>query len=521
MRGVAGAAIPVKALSVWSLALFLGAGGCTRGTDRPEVGTTVCPPEPSGPGTPSLGQPAAGGSAADGLSSGPEASAAICPPCPVCPTVAPADVISVPLPTGEAVLPEKSSLYHLAEQYEPVSFSHSNHVSIEGRCEVCHHHSSGIEKTPPCRECHGQPSGKLNQPGLKGAYHRQCMNCHRQMGGGPLGCEDCHAERKGAPVDQTKLALESLPPKMKLGHLAHQFGGVLFDHASHASLADGCAECHHHEKGVEHTPPCRECHDNPEKLKTAYHRQCLGCHKANGQLHQKRIEELHTSLNKARAAGDRAVVESLEKDLAREEQKRTSPLSCGECHQPKAMPATVKLGDAGGLFGQASFDHEMHTQVTPFCTDCHHSNKGFNEIQSCVACHGGEKPTSEVGLKAAYHTQCIGCHSRNGAPEECTQCHQANAVPETVSLGELSDSYKPAEFSHKSHIGSFPQCTTCHHKPQSYDGLGKCSACHLKTPAENAKPSKLEDAFHNQCQGCHKKDDQGPTGCEDCHQPKS
>jgi hypothetical protein len=271
---------------------------------------------------------------------------------------------------------------------------------------------------------------------------------------------------------------------------------------------------------VEHTPPCRECHDTPEKLKSAYHRQCLGGHKANVQLHDKRRKELAEQLQDARSGGDTATIASLERESAAEELKRMSPLSCADCHQPKAMPAKVKLGDDGGMFASAPFDHEMHSQVARFCTDCHHSNKSFTEIQSCSHCHVGKLPSSAVDLRKAFHAQCIGCHSRSGGPEVCTQCHAVNEVPAAISLGTLSDSYKPAEFNHKSHIGSFPQCTSCHHKPQAYEGIGKCSACHLKAPAAGEKPSKLEDALHNQCQGCHKKDDQGPTGCEDCHQPK-
>jgi len=64
-------------------------------------------------------------------------------------------------------------------------------------------------------------------------------------------------------------------------------------------------------------------------------------------------------------------------------------------------------------------------------------------------------------------------------------------------------------FGHAAHQAKVTDCTTCHHK-----GLdaGKCTSCH---GADAAAP-KAKDAFHKQCQGCHKEQG-GPTGCKDCH----
>lgn len=184
--------------------------------------------------------------------------------------------------------PDMAILYHLVKRYEPVVFSHSNHVEYEENCEVCHHHSSDVERFPPCRECHGLPSDHLRKPGLLGAYHRQCMNCHRELESGPLGCEECHAKREGGAVDQAALARKYVADTMKLGHLADEFGEVVFNHKLHVTLTDKCEHCHHHHTDLEITPPCRECHtktaeENGSKrlsLRDAYHEQCLGCHRA-------------------------------------------------------------------------------------------------------------------------------------------------------------------------------------------------------------------------------------------------
>jgi len=88
-------------------------------------------------------------------------------------------------------------------------------------CVQCHHHTTGGEVTDPnclrchaksgeantvsCQECHSSdrfskedlskrdnPSlYHIDKPGLKGAYHLNCVGCHQQTGG-PTGCQDCH-----------------------------------------------------------------------------------------------------------------------------------------------------------------------------------------------------------------------------------------------------------------------------------------------------------------------------------------
>jgi hypothetical protein len=107
----------------------------------------------------------------------------------------------------------------LVELYGPVTFDHSMHTQIAESCVVCHHqhpvsdtaactqcHSidskqyrdSVVSTFLSCSSCHDEPD-TLNpdMPGLKVAYHRTCMECHRGMGNigkSPKGCtEQCHA----------------------------------------------------------------------------------------------------------------------------------------------------------------------------------------------------------------------------------------------------------------------------------------------------------------------------------------
>jgi len=291
----------------------------------------------------------------------------------------------------EETVPKECSLYHLVDQYEAVPFDHAGHEDYADDCETCHHHASDVEHTPPCRECHGEISGDLRKPGLKGAYHRQCMNCHREMDAGPMGCEECHPKLESAArPDIEQLALAAVPDKLRLGHLSEAYAGVDFTHKRHVELTDGCAVCHHHSGEVEVAPPCRECHNTPRKLEKAYHGQCLGCHKT-------------VSIK-----------------------RQGVPLNCRDCHAPRTAPKTVSLNHIKAKHGPVEFDHDTHIVTARLCTDCHHSHTGFGPFRSCRACHGpGKEAAEDLGLEDAYHEQCMGCHEKDDqGPTDCDDCHQ-------------------------------------------------------------------------------------------------
>ncbi|MGB2697611.1 MAG: cytochrome c3 family protein [Candidatus Zixiibacteriota bacterium] len=91
--------------------------------------------------------------------------------------------------------PETLTLSRLEKKYEAVIFSHEIHNLITEDCATCHHHSPAGQ-TPSCDKCHDAPFDpeNLNMPGLKGAYHLQCVGCHKETGA-PAGCTECHAKK--------------------------------------------------------------------------------------------------------------------------------------------------------------------------------------------------------------------------------------------------------------------------------------------------------------------------------------
>ena len=112
-------------------------------------------------------------------------------------------------------IPETVSIGVLADKYHPAEFPHRRIVNklMEGlgdskmaqafhagpgtMCQGCHHNSPPTKKPPQCASCHNKPFNpqKMSMPGLKAAYHQQCMNCHQAMkleSPKATQCAECH-----------------------------------------------------------------------------------------------------------------------------------------------------------------------------------------------------------------------------------------------------------------------------------------------------------------------------------------
>lgn len=117
--------------------------------------------------------------------------------------------------------PETVTIDSLSHLYQPVQFSHVRHTKL-ARCKDCHHHTTGHQDMDPncvrchshspessvvsCKDCHtkkqfypeqvsqaGDPNiYHIDKPGLKGAYHLNCIPCHVEKNA-PSNCEGCHA----------------------------------------------------------------------------------------------------------------------------------------------------------------------------------------------------------------------------------------------------------------------------------------------------------------------------------------
>jgi predicted CXXCH cytochrome family protein len=81
-----------------------------------------------------------------------------------------------------------------------VTFNHKVHAAaIE--CTKCHHTwKKEASKTPPkCTDCH--KASDTSEKGLKRAYHKLCMDCHKDLKkqgkktGPTTKCSECHASK--------------------------------------------------------------------------------------------------------------------------------------------------------------------------------------------------------------------------------------------------------------------------------------------------------------------------------------
>lgn len=145
---------------------------------------------------------------------------------------------------------------------------------------------------------------------------------------------------------------------------------------------------------------------------------------------------------------------------------------CASCHHPKASIS--------------NFDHDLHAMdlTGEDCQACHHTEDIEPEPQACSNCHEFETKDKVVSLKQANHTRCGDCHEdyyMEGI-KGCSNCHTREMPqpdpPETIA----------------------------------------CSKCHAQ-PVENLVPTRTK-AFHNQCRGCHEKQNSGPYTddvCFKCH----
>jgi hypothetical protein len=287
--------------------------------------------------------------------------------------------------------PDVVIIDQLANLYEPVVFAHKLHAEMGemgGGCVLCHHYSETSGEIPPCRSCHevSKLDADLRMPALKGAYHRQCMNCHRDWSH-ENACGFCHEEANGDagaadaahdPTDITGVPhpMVSATPTYTYETTYVEGPVVTFHHSDHVELfgqkcvdchrGDSCASCHdqevHEKKPVDHVASCGTCH---------IERDCGFCHD----------REPMPRFDHARSTGF---------DL----EPYHSGNTCNSCHvSPKQFQhPTGKCADCHIHWEVGNFDHKVtglvlsedHAELD--CDNCH-VDMDMSATPSCVDCH--------------------------------------------------------------------------------------------------------------------------------------
>lgn len=290
--------------------------------------------------------------------------------------------------------PDVLNIDIISDLFQGVIFNHKLHADMAqmgSGCETCHHYSPE-GKIPACGECHGNKKdpNNLSQPSLKGAYHRQCLSCHREWSH-DTKCIVCHLPSSddilSAEYDSTDIIGISHPkisvPTKKVFHTSYEDGDIVtFYHSEHIDRFDlKCVDCHKQEN-------CNYCHsyeqlDHVAKTEKEVHALCNDCHKKDN------CDMCHDAVE--RPPFDHA-------STGWKLSKYHNKLECRNCH-PTGKRITTMNADCKSCHSGWSLDNFRH-EVTGLhldeihsdfdCEDCHVDLKYHNK-PSCDNCHDDGK----------------------------------------------------------------------------------------------------------------------------------
>lgn len=284
--------------------------------------------------------------------------------------------------------------------YAAVKFSHLTHAEMSGLaggCRTCHHYN------PPgnvigCSDCHESSRKRtdISKPDLKGAYHQQCMNCHRAWSGS-TNCTVCH-ELKGKEKSQTAVVSNNgkrihpeikTPDKISFATKTKQGKLVTFYHNEHINLFN---------------LECSDCHSNES---------CIKCHAADKTTSAKKISE------------------------------KVKHKKCSSCHNTAANCSSCHSNSEAGGFNHKSvtgFDlSKFHSKLD--CTRCHTNGSGFKGLNNeCKSCHGTwtlenfkHKSTGLALDETHSELECENCHKESSYSKPvCEDCHDDKSYPNNL-----------------------------------------------------------------------------------------
>lgn len=407
------------------------------------------------------------------------------------------EAVKRPIPAAKTVTPsiDDAPKVHLLDSpvinkysnlYGPVRFMHGKHANVVKDCTICHHRIPREEgdgygepatmselirrKTKPkkCQSCHDHPFDPkmLHKPGLRGAYHRLCLGCHRESeqkmetwlvdyravvkglaGSGslvdraPTDCISCHAKNgtdhrelvklegkvDALSVTKTCLSCHDVQGKTMLNTSHWNWQGpspFTVGHEGRVDLGKGSQAINNSCIALSgNWPRCTSCHagygwrDEGFDFTDMGKIDCLVCHDTTGDYRKSAsgagYPEANVDLLKvAHGVG------------------RPSRATCGmNCHFSGGASDPISHGsiNAGLLAPTRNLDVHMGVDGMDFrCVDCHktrnHKISGrsvsvpaVEGYLSCQACHT-DKPHIGSGLLTRHlnihtdHLACQTCH---------------------------------------------------------------------------------------------------------------
>ncbi len=374
------------------------------------------------------------------------------------------------------------------DMYQPVIFMHSKHANVMKDCTICHHRhprnkgdvygepvtmdKMRDKKTMPknCSLCHDRSFDpkRLNVPGLKGAYHQLCMDCHREseqaphvrgsviysaMARGPgvhpletrapTDCLACHAKKVPDHRELVKLEGEVDAVTVTKNCLScHELEGKAILKTAHWNWQGSSPYTVGHEKRVDlgkrdktinnfcinlngNWARCTSCHigygweDQNFDFSDMTRIDCLVCHDTTGKY-------------KKSPAGAGYPKEGVDLKKVAQNVGRPSRNTCGgNCHFRGGGGDAVKHGDMDSALKKPSKFHDVHMGVTDGglgfnCQQCHKTRNHMIAGRSvsvapvegdlsCQTCHT-DRPHLGIGMldfhlnRHTRHVDCQTCH---------------------------------------------------------------------------------------------------------------
>lgn len=312
-------------------------------------------------------------------------------------------------------VPDVILLSELEDAYLPVPFDHKGHADMaemgEG-CVICHHHTPAGQQHPACRICHGvdEADADIDKPTLLGAYHQQCLNCHREWIN-ERDCDICHRAKAGRPMTEGPAGA---PTKDDILTQMHPpipepdtdiYGSrlpeatetqVVFRHQEHAHrFGLKCVECHHE-------PSCARCHApdtgaRQPRTRDEHHAPCIRCHRRDMDLEAResdRCQRCHWKVGRPKPEPFDHT--STGWPLSRYHRGRV----CRECHVGVPfMKLDRDCNRCHSDWSPTTFDHRVTGQILDEnhaehdCDVCH-VERNFDRPPTCDDCHEEEEGIS-------------------------------------------------------------------------------------------------------------------------------
>ncbi|MGB5893185.1 MAG: cytochrome c3 family protein [Ignavibacteriaceae bacterium] len=299
--------------------------------------------------------------------------------------------------------PDVIVINELEDRYTPVIFSHKLHAQMSemtGGCLGCHHYNT-LGSILSCNECHSKERKRedVRVPDLKGAYHQQCLDCHRQWSR-QTECNSCHQlKSEGESLELTKvtseLMMKSHPPVKEPTKIVYQTNYekgklVTFFHMDHSIQFElECISCHEDEN-------CMRCHDVektsngknglydfPIKInlpEDERHNRCFSCHENDECSFCHQNNEMKPFNHKVRTGWALT--------------KYHQDVSCRKCHQDRTNYSSIdkECNNCHFDWNSETFNHKItglildEDHIENDCQDCH-IDKNFSANPTCDNCH--------------------------------------------------------------------------------------------------------------------------------------